>query len=281
MKNIYSAVLLAYLISYSSTTQAMFSKALLTRLPSRQALTRLANTRSFSQSAYTHNQHHEQSHKIHNQARQANSRYSVLSIAASTIAVGAAAYISYDQYNEYQLQQLINKYQCKTQEDILALTQAHTLINWITLTGKSKELMKYYSYINGDFTKSVWTIDYDAYNKIKLLFERNQAVRNYFIDHAILHIDDLNDTYIYLLADNPSINIKLFHLALNKFNELKSTKDKSSKFSFFPDSTTKLKNMSATLNSLMSRLSKHYDLKTVDYETIKEIEELYIDTVKL
>ena len=207
MTNIRTLTLLACVASYSLNTQAMASRALLTRIQARQALTRLTNARSFSKSTYTYNQHHEQSsHQTHNQTIQPHRNYSDLLKCTGALALGAAGYIGYDQYKKYELQQLYVKYIGKDKEDMLALAEAHSIEHWL---GRSYDPRS---------DKARYYFDRLAY----LLFH-NPVAHNYLVDQAALRIGTFDFLALSYIEQTTTCDekLRLIQAARSKLNETK------------------------------------------------------------
>ena len=196
-------IVICLILAQLSSMQAMGSRALLTRIQARQALTRLANTRSFSQSAYTHNQHHEQSHKTHDQTLKFNRKYTPLLACAGTLALGAAGYIGYDQYKEYEREQFYNKYNAQNIDDIVALAEARTFSSfWVR--------------------KHIYCCCDEDYKRIIYLLSHNTAAQHYLIDLAVEQINKLDWNKQEMLLRIPKVHAYILNAAIKKLNKLKS-----------------------------------------------------------
>ena len=210
MTNIRSLALLACIAGYSLNTQAMLSRTLLTGIQSRQTLTRLATARSFSQSAITYNQQHDQSH----QTIQPNGKYTALLKYAGTLALGAAGYIGYDQYKKYELTQLCRKYNTQDIDDALALAEAHSLLPWLTFDSKL------FAFKSLTILKAGPQEFDHALDKIEYLLSHNKIARTYLIDQAAANIANLNYRVNYVLRQKPETHLPLLSAAVKKFYRL-------------------------------------------------------------
>ena len=233
MKNVCTLALVACVASYSLNAQAMVSRALLARLQASQTLTRLTNARSFSQSAYTHNQHHEQSHQGQRETVYSSKKYKSMLVSAGILTVGAASYVAYNQHknnngynnqdstndNNNELKQLYLKYNVHNQQDMLALAEAHSLISWLSLKERPKYTIHEIA-IDKDFADKLY-----AEERINYLYRTNVAARHYFIDYAAQHIEDFSHLFIYEFIDIPAAGLKLLKATIEKIHKLESTFD--------------------------------------------------------